>query len=817
MAACSGLRMAAWAVATATTVFMALGALDVAGAFTDPHRVRPARRGRVSHAGDGRPADRAPPAAQQDRVDHCWSGRSCRRSSSRSRFSLDEGWALQIDRALWPLLYAWPIAVAFVFPNGRLLSPEVAVGRHRRGGLASSAFDRGRHASTPSRSTATTPTSRTRWRATPSRDWLEEHLEWLSVLLARRCSAASSPARSRSGSDSGARAGSSGCRRSGSPGRRCSSRSRSLVCFASGFLGVRSASRSSTRSCSRCCSGSTIAVAVVGRDRRGALPAVRDRAARQPHARLRDADDAARRRVRRADARARRARRQRLGLGHGRRRRSSWPSRSSRSGRASRSSSTGASAGRATRACAACGRSRTRCATDAGRRRRSAAVLARGARRPARRASLLAARDRGVRGRGGRARPTYPTTIAREPRSTRDGVRDGRAAPRLGAPRAADLLRRRPARSRALGRDGAPPRRGPPPARRGRGVARPDRRGGLRGATPSRARPPRRRAAAARLARRPGAPAAASAPARGGGALARARPRRRRDRGGDRRPAPDRRRRAAGAARRRPLGRAGRPRAHGADPGRRRRAARARPGERRGGGLLRRLRGAHERGQATRPRRVCPMRAVRENGHAARLVTDDGIGGAVVRRGSGLAGLQDRVAAHGGTLEVVEPARPRAHASRWRSRATRDRRRHGAAPRGARGLLEDAGHTVVARVGDAEALLVRRRRARAGPRDRRRADAADLRGRGHARGGRDPPATPGDGRPRALAARRVEPRGRARRLGRRLRLPAEGSRARRRRVPRGGRARERRRQRARPGGRQAAPRPTGRRRHARRS
>lgn len=35
---------------------------------------------------------------------------------------LGEGWALQIDRATWPLLYAWPIAVTFVFPNGRLLS-----------------------------------------------------------------------------------------------------------------------------------------------------------------------------------------------------------------------------------------------------------------------------------------------------------------------------------------------------------------------------------------------------------------------------------------------------------------------------------------------------------------------------------------------------------------------------------------------------------------------------------------------------------------------------------------------------------------------
>ena len=35
---------------------------------------------------------------------------------------LSDGWALQVDRATWPLLYAWPIAVTFVFPNGRLLS-----------------------------------------------------------------------------------------------------------------------------------------------------------------------------------------------------------------------------------------------------------------------------------------------------------------------------------------------------------------------------------------------------------------------------------------------------------------------------------------------------------------------------------------------------------------------------------------------------------------------------------------------------------------------------------------------------------------------
>jgi signal transduction histidine kinase len=49
------------------------------------------------------------------------------------------------------------------------------------------------------------------------------------------------------------------------------------------------------------------------------------------------------------------------------------------------------------------------------------------------------------------------------------------------------------------------------------------------------------------------------------------------------------------------------------------------------------------------------VRAVRENGALLLTVSDDGIGGAIARRGSGLAGLKDRVAAHGGTLEIVSP------------------------------------------------------------------------------------------------------------------------------------------------------------------
>jgi len=47
------------------------------------------------------------------------------------------------------------------------------------------------------------------------------------------------------------------------------------------------------------------------------------------------------------------------------------------------------------------------------------------------------------------------------------------------------------------------------------------------------------------------------------------------------------------------------------------------------------------------------VRAVQDNGTLHVSIADDGVGGAVVRRGSGLAGLRDRVAAHGGTIEIV--------------------------------------------------------------------------------------------------------------------------------------------------------------------
>ena len=69
-----------------------------------------------------------------------------------------------------------------------------------------------------------------------------------------------------------------------------------------------------------------------------------------------------------------------------------------------------------------------------------------------------------------------------------------------------DLLDERHRRGRAGDRDRAPARRGAPAAGRGRGFARADRHRRLRGAPAARARPPRRRPAAARLDRPRAAP-----------------------------------------------------------------------------------------------------------------------------------------------------------------------------------------------------------------------------------------------------------------------------------------------------------------------
>jgi signal transduction histidine kinase len=50
------------------------------------------------------------------------------------------------------------------------------------------------------------------------------------------------------------------------------------------------------------------------------------------------------------------------------------------------------------------------------------------------------------------------------------------------------------------------------------------------------------------------------------------------------------------------------------------------------------------------------LRATRENDTLTVSVADDGVGGARARRGSGLAGLGDRISAHGGTLVIASPS-----------------------------------------------------------------------------------------------------------------------------------------------------------------
>jgi len=119
-----GLRVAAWLVATATYVFMALGLAGVAGVmswlplgfkvFVAIAFLAPVTVGLLI-------ANRMP----GNRV--AWIlmlGGFVLTLQLPLGVILGKAWTLQMDRALWPLLYAWPIAVTYVFPNGRFLTPR---------------------------------------------------------------------------------------------------------------------------------------------------------------------------------------------------------------------------------------------------------------------------------------------------------------------------------------------------------------------------------------------------------------------------------------------------------------------------------------------------------------------------------------------------------------------------------------------------------------------------------------------------------------------------------------------------------------------
>ena len=132
------------------------------------------------------------------------------------------------------------------------------------------------------------------------------------------------------------------------------------------------------------------------------------------------------------------------------------------------------------------------------------------------------------------------------------------------------------------------------------------------------------------------------------------------------------------------------------------------------------------------------VRAVQDSGTLHVTVADDGVGGAVVRRGSGLAGSARPGRRARRDVGDREPARER-NACRGgdpvRIVIAEDTvlLREGLA-----GLLEDAGHTVARARRRRRGTARRRVRARSRPRHRRRPHAADVRGRGDAGRGRHP-------------------------------------------------------------------------------
>ncbi len=119
-----GLRIAAWAVATATFVFMGLAVAGVHNAASYlPWELKPFVL--VSFLAPSVVGVLIANRQPGNRV--AWIlllGTLALTVQFPIGVVEGAGWRLQMDRALWPLLYAWPIAVTFVFPNGRLLTPR---------------------------------------------------------------------------------------------------------------------------------------------------------------------------------------------------------------------------------------------------------------------------------------------------------------------------------------------------------------------------------------------------------------------------------------------------------------------------------------------------------------------------------------------------------------------------------------------------------------------------------------------------------------------------------------------------------------------
>ena len=484
-----------------------------------------------------------------------------------------------------------------------------------------------------------------------------------------------------------------------------------------------------------------LAAGVAGGRRRGRGDpprAVRDRPARQPHARLRGADRAAGRRPTRSSRCSPGSLVGRLGARPPR-----WRTLAAALAfRPLRDRAAGARRPplrprRASTACGCCATSSTTCATGGREPEDVGAVLALALGDPARRGRLPAARDRRLRRpRRPAARRRCPTTAARARRSARDGSACCCTTRRSSA---ADLLRgvldaaaRRRSRSPACASSCgcSSPRSSP----RARGSPRPaTRSAGGSSATCTTARSSgssRSASCCAACSARCPREAQMLAPALDAAVdevAAR-----------DRRPAHDRGRRAPAAARRGPRRRAATTsRAAPRSRSRSRRPATARRRRSRRPPTSSPARRSPTR-SSTRRRRAWPSQTAREDG-VLRLASPTTASAAPRRRR--LAGSPGWPTASPPTAARSRSrARPaRARGSRWSCHAGRDRRGHRAAARGARRAARGRrprGRRPGRRRRDAARA---RRRARARARDRRRPHAARLRRRGHARGGRDPP------------------------------------------------------------------------------
>ena len=122
MSTMRGLRIAAWVVASANVVFLGMGLADMDGTLGWlPWALIPF----VALAFLVPPAVGLLIANRQPRNVIAWIllvGPLAMTVQVPLALALGKGGRCRWTAPTWPLLYAWPIAIAFVFPTGKLLS-----------------------------------------------------------------------------------------------------------------------------------------------------------------------------------------------------------------------------------------------------------------------------------------------------------------------------------------------------------------------------------------------------------------------------------------------------------------------------------------------------------------------------------------------------------------------------------------------------------------------------------------------------------------------------------------------------------------------